>query len=36
VNARLQELCDRADIRDCMYRYARGMDRLDRALLKSA
>ncbi len=36
MNARLQELCDRADILDCMYRYARGMDRLDRALLKSA
>jgi SnoaL-like protein len=36
VNARLQELCDRADILDCMYRYARGMDRLDRALLRSA
>lgn len=33
---RIRELCDRADILDCMYRYARGMDRLDRALLRSA
>jgi hypothetical protein len=36
VNGRFQELCDRADILDCMYRYARGMDRLDRELLRSA
>ena len=36
VNARLQELCDRADIFDCMYRYARGIDRIDRELLRSA
>ena len=36
MNARFQELCDRADILDCMYRYARGMDRLDRELLRSA
>jgi SnoaL-like domain len=36
VNSKLQELCDRADILDCMYRYARGMDRLDRELLRSA
>ena len=35
VNARLQELCDRADIFDCMYRYARGIDRMDRELLRS-
>lgn len=36
MNPRLQELCDRADILDCMHRYARGMDRLDRELLRSA
>ncbi len=36
VNARLQELCDRADIFDCIYRYARGIDRMDRELLRSA
>ena len=36
MNARLQELCDRADIHDCIQRYARGMDRRDRALLQSA
>ncbi|MGV0716571.1 nuclear transport factor 2 family protein [Mycolicibacterium sp. XJ662] len=36
MNARLQELCDRADILDCMQRYARGMDRRDRDLLRSA
>ncbi len=36
MNARLQELCDRADIHDCIGRYARGMDRRDRALLRSA
>jgi SnoaL-like domain len=36
MNPRLQALCDRADILDCMYRYARGMDRLDRELLRSA
>ena len=35
MNARFQ-VCDRADILDCMYRYARGMDRLDRELLRSA
>ena len=35
LNARVQELCDRADILDCMHRYARGMDRLDRELLRS-
>ncbi len=34
--AKLQELADRADILECMYRYARGMDRLDRELLRSA
>lgn len=36
MNARLQALCDRADIFDCMQRYARGMDRRDRELLRSA
>ena len=36
MNARFQELCDRADILDCMYRCARGMDRMDRELLRSA
>ena len=36
VNPKLQELCDRAEILDCMHRYARGMDRLDRTLLRSA
>lgn len=36
MNARLQELCDRADILDCMHRYARGMDRRDRELVRSA
>jgi hypothetical protein len=32
----MQRLTDRAEIRDCMYRYARGVDRRDRALLRSA
>jgi hypothetical protein len=32
----LQELSDRIEILDCMQRYARGMDRLDRALARSA
>ena len=36
MDPRLQELCDRAEILDCLQRYARGMDRLDRALLRSA
>ena len=36
MNPKLQELCDRAEILDCMHRYARGMDRLDRKLLRSA
>lgn len=36
MNSKLQDLCDRADILDCMHRYARGMDRLDRRLLRSA
>ena len=33
---KLQELADRADILDCMHRYARGMDRHDRELVRSA
>lgn len=33
---RVQELLDRNDILECMHRYARGMDRQDRALLRSA
>jgi hypothetical protein len=31
-----QALADRAAILDCMHRYTRGMDRLDRALARSA
>ena len=34
--ARINELSDRAEIHDCMQRYARGVDRQDRALLRSA
>jgi hypothetical protein len=33
---RLAELADRTDILDCMHRYTRGMDRLDRDLVRSA
>lgn len=33
---KLHLLTDRAEISDCMQRYARGMDRQDRALLRSA
>jgi hypothetical protein len=33
---RLQEMVDRADIHDCILRYARGIDRHDRELLRSA
>lgn len=36
MDPRLRELCDRADILDCLQRYARGIDRLDRELLRSA
>jgi hypothetical protein len=36
VNARLQDLLDRTDIQECIQRYARGMDRRDRELLRSA
>lgn len=32
----VRRLADRADIRDCIERYARGMDRRDRELLRSA
>lgn len=31
-----QELVDREQIRDCLFRYARGIDRADEAALKSA
>ena len=30
------ELADREAIRDCLYRYARGMDRCDEEMLRSA
>jgi len=33
---RLEELCAKEDIRDCLCRYARGVDRADRDLLRSA
>lgn len=33
---KLQELCDREAIRDCIYRYCRGIDRADEAALRSA
>jgi hypothetical protein len=36
VSRRLGRLEDLAEIRDCMMRYARGMDRRDRELLRSA
>lgn len=35
-DARLQELWDREMIRDCLYRYCRGIDRADEAMLRSA
>jgi hypothetical protein len=34
--AKLQELVDREAIRDCLYRYCRGIDRADEAALRSA
>lgn len=34
--SRLEELLDREAIRDCMYRYCRGIDRADEAALRSA
>lgn len=36
LRAKLREMYDRAEILDCMHRYARGMDRHDRELLRSA
>lgn len=36
VNQKLQELMDREAIRDCLYRYCRGIDRADEAFLRSA
>jgi len=33
---KVQELADRAEILDCLHRYTRGMDRLDRELARSA
>ena len=33
-NNRIEELCAKEDIRDCLRRYARGVDRADRDLLK--
>lgn len=33
---RMQQACDRSEIIDCLHRYARGMDRLDRDLVLSA
>src|SRR3954470_8509571 len=35
-DARLTELLDREAIRDCLYRYCRGIDRADEAALRSA
>jgi len=36
LRARIRKLEDRQDIRDCLTRYARGVDRLDRELILSA
>ncbi|WP_231995253.1 hypothetical protein [Mycobacterium sp. 852002-10029_SCH5224772] len=36
LRQRLRRLTDRVAIYDCMQRYARGIDRQDRALLRSA
>jgi hypothetical protein len=36
LEPRLRQLADRLDIVDCLHRYARGMDRLDRELVRSA
>ena len=34
--AAMQELVDREAIRECLYRYCRGIDRLDEAALRSS
>jgi hypothetical protein len=36
LESRIQELLDRQDILDCLHNYARGMDRHDRELVRSA
>ena len=36
VDPRVEELMDREKIRDCLYRYCRGVDRSDEASLRSA
>ena len=36
LRAKLREWSDRTEILDCIHRYARGMDRLDRELVRSA
>jgi hypothetical protein len=36
ISGQLRQLTDRMEIHDCMQRYARGIDRQDRALLRSA
>ena len=36
ARVRVEELADRAEILDCLTRYARGMDRFDRELARSA
>lgn len=36
LTAQVRQLTDRAEIHECMMRYARGMDRRDRDLLRSA
>jgi hypothetical protein len=36
IERRVTELLDREAIRDCMYRYCRGIDRADEAALRSA
>jgi hypothetical protein len=36
LTTQVRQLTDRAEIRECMMRYARGMDRRDRDLLRSA
>jgi hypothetical protein len=35
-DVKLQELLDREAIRDCLYRYCRGIDRADEAMLRSS